>query len=339
MSEHKSRSDARRGEPVQFGLTLSSEEHHPSRLLDIAELAERSGFDFVSISDHFHPWLDAQGHSPFVWTMLGALAERTDELGVAVGVSCPTMRIHPVILAQATATASALLGDRFTWGVGTGEALNEHVLGDKWPPAPRRLDMLHEAIELIRQLWGGDEISFDGEFFQVENARIYDAPSTTIPIVVSAFGPVASTLAADIGDGLWVTGGASDAIDRWRQSGGAGPVYSQLDVCWSSSTEDALDTVERVWPNAGVPGQLSQDLPTPAHFEQAATLVRRDDLAGEVIVGPDPDRLLAEARDAIANGVTHLYFHQIGDDQETFCETWSSGLGDELRSMGTITTA
>ena len=336
MNDHQHVPDARSHGAVQFGLTLSSEEHDPSRLLDIAELAERSGFDFVSISDHFHPWLDTQGHSPFVWTMLGALAERTDGLGIAVGVSCPIMRIHPVVLAQATATASALLGDRFTWGVGTGEALNEHVLGDKWPSAPRRLDMLHEAVELIRLLWGGDEISFDGEFFRAENARIYDAPASAIPIVVSAFGPMAATLAADIGDGLWVTGGASDAIDRWRQSGGAGAVYSQIDICWSSNTDDALDTVERVWSTAGVPGQLSQDLPTPAHFEQAAALVRREDLTDEVIVGPDSDRLLAEAREAIANGVTHLYFHQIGDDQELFCETWSSGLGDELRSMGRV---
>ncbi len=319
--------------PVQFGLTLSGEEHHPARLLDIAELAEGSGFDFVSISDHFHPWLEEQGHAPFVWTMLGALAERTEHVGVAVGVTCPIMRIHPVILAQATATASALLGDRFTWGVGTGEALNEHVLGDKWPPASRRLEMLDEAVELIRVLWGGDDVNFDGEFFQAENVRIYEAPAVAIPVIVSAFGPHAATLAADIGDGLWVTGGASDAIGRWKQSGGSGSVYSQLDICWAPTSDEALDLVERVWPTAGVHGQLSQDLPTPLHFRQASDMVKREDLADAVIVGPDAERLIGQARDAVNAGVTHLYFHQIGDDQELFCEIWSSGLGDELRSL------
>jgi G6PDH family F420-dependent oxidoreductase len=318
---------------VKFGLTLSSEEHDPGRLLDIAQMAEESGFDFVSISDHFHPWLDEQGHSPFVWTMLGALAERTERLGVVVGVTCPIMRIHPAVLAQATATTSQLLGDRFVWGVGTGEALNEHILGDKWPTAPQRLEMLDEAIAVIRELWTGDQVSFEGEYFTVENARVYDAPTIEIPIVVSAFGPKAADLAARIGDGLWTTGGASDTIDDWKSAGGAGPIYSQIDVCWNSDRDAALDTVERVWRTAGVPGQLSQDLPTPAHFDMAASIVRRDDLAESVIVGDDGDRLVREAREAMDSGVDHLYFHQIGHDQEAFCDAWRSTLAERLATQ------
>lgn len=315
---------------VEFGLTLSSEEHDPVRLLEIAELAETSDFDFVSISDHFHPWLDEQGHSPFVWTMLGALAERTERVSVVVGVTCPIMRIHPVILAQATATTSRLLGTRFTWGVGTGEALNEHVLGDKWPTAPERLAMLEEAVALIRELWVGDEVSAEGDFYTVENARLYDAPEVDIPVVMSAFGPKAAEVAARIADGLWTTGSEADTIDNWREAGGSGPVYSQIDVCWGDA-DDALDTVHRVWRTGGVPGQLSQDLPTPSHFDTAASIVRREDLAESVIVGTDAARIVDEAKTAIANGVDHLYFHQIGDDQEGFCAAWQNEIVDALR--------
>ena len=313
----------------RFGLTLSSEEHDPRRLLDIAGLAEDSGFDFVSISDHFHPWLDEQGHSPHVWTMLGALAERTERVRVVVGVTCPIMRIHPVILAQSTATVSHLLGDRFTWGVGTGEALNEHILADRWPPAPERLEMLEESIELIRQLWTGEEVTFEGLYFRAENARIYDAPPTPIPVVMSAFGPKAAALAARIADGLWTTGGSSEGIERWRAEGGTGPVYSQIDVCVADDKDAALDTVHHVWRSSGVPGQLSQDLPTPAHFDMAASIVRREDLANEVLCGPDAGPIIEKAQKTLAAGADHVYFHQIGPDQEAFCELWR----DELQSQ------
>jgi coenzyme F420-dependent glucose-6-phosphate dehydrogenase len=317
----------------QFGLTLSSEEHDPKRLLDIAELAESSGFDFVSISDHFHPWLDDQGHSPFVWTMLGALAERTADLGVVVGVTCPIMRIHPAILAQATATTSLLFGERFTWGVGTGEALNEHILGDKWPTAPERLAMLEEAIELIRLLWSGEQTSFHGEHFVVENARIYDPPAVDIPIVMSAFGDKAADLAGRVADGLWTVGGPSDAIETWRDAGGSGPVYTQFDICWDDDTSAALATTEHYWRTAGVPGQLSQDLPTPAHFDMATSLVRRDDLAESVSVGADADDLVSKCQEALDAGIDHIYFHQIGPDQEAFCQAWSDDLGERLRAL------
>src|SRR3990170_8711124 len=155
---------------TSFGLTLSSEEHSPRRLVELGALAEEHAFDFVSISDHFHPWVDAQGHAPFVWSVLGALAQRTSDIEVAVGVTCPIMRIHPVVLAQAAATTGELFDGRFTWGVGTGEALNEHITGERWPIAPDRIDMLAEAIDVIRQLWTGEEVTFRGDHFTVENA-------------------------------------------------------------------------------------------------------------------------------------------------------------------------
>lgn len=316
---------------TQFGLTLSCEEHSPSALLDVAELAEVSGFDFVSISDHFHPWLDEQGHAPNVWPMLGALSQRTSSVGVVVGVTCPIMRIHPVVLAQAAATTACLMPDRFVWGVGSGEALNEHILGDRWPPAPERLEMLEEAVELIRRLWSGEEITFDGLHFRAENARVYDVPEHPIPLVMSAFGPQAADLAARAADGLWTTGVSAETIEHWSSAGGSGPVYSQISLCYATDAEEAVDTVARVWPNTGVPGQLSQDLPTPSHFEMATSAVHREDLAEAVPCGPDVDAVVEQAREAIAAGIDHLYFHQIGDDQESFCQWWQAELRPRLQ--------
>ena len=318
---------------VKIGMTLSSEEHGPRRLVELAGLAEEHGFDFVSISDHFHPWLDAQGHSPNVWPVLGAIADRTERIEVGVGVTCPTVRIHPVVLAQLTATTALLFDGRFTWGVGSGEALNEHILGIRWPSAPERLDLLEEAIRVIRELWSGEVVSFAGEHYRVDHARIYDLPEQDIPIVVSAFGERAARLAADLGDGLWTTG-TGDTIDSWKDAGGSGPVYSQISFCWAEDRDTALDTVERVWPNTGVPGQLSQDLPTPEHFEMATSIVTRDMLAESVPHGPDLDPLVEQVRTAIENGVDHVYLHQIGADQDGFLRVWRDELQDRLRALG-----
>ncbi|MET0325725.1 MAG: TIGR03557 family F420-dependent LLM class oxidoreductase [Ilumatobacteraceae bacterium] len=314
---------------TSYGLTLSSEEHPPRRLVEIAGLAEEHGFDFVSISDHFHPWVDEQGHSPFVWAVLGAIAERTSSIGVGVGVTCPIMRIHPVILAQAAATTGQLLDGRFTWGVGTGEALNEHITGERWPIAPDRIDMLEEAIELVRLLWTGDVVTFDGDFFTVENARIYDPPSSDVPIVVSAFGPEAAKMAARAGDGLW-TGGDAEIVETWKQAGGSGPVYSQVNVCWGQDEDAALDLAYRLWPNTGVPGQLSQDLPTPQHFEQASSIVTREMIADAVPCGADTKAVIDAIREVVDAGVDHVYVHQIGDDQEAFLQAWTAEIAPEL---------
>ncbi len=317
---------------VSFGMTLSSEEHPPERLVDLAVDAEESGFDFVSVSDHFHPWVDAQGHSPFIWTVLGAIAHATDRIEVGVGVTCPTVRIHPAILAQATATTARLLPDRFVWGVGTGEALNEHILGDRWPPADVRLEMLEEAVELIRRLWEGDNVTHRGQFYTVENARIYDPPPGDVPIVVSAFGPKATELAARIGDGLWITGISLDTVEQFTEAGGTGPVYSQLTLCWAPSKEEAVETAHRIWPNTAVPGQLSQDLPTPSHFEQAAQNVTPELIAESMPCGPDPEPILESIEEAIASGVDHIYLHQVGPDQEGFLRLWENELVPALKA-------
>jgi G6PDH family F420-dependent oxidoreductase len=316
---------------VRYGMTLSSEEHPPRRLVDIAEMAEDRGFDFVSISDHYHPWIDAQGHSPFVWSVLGAIAERTSSIEVAVGVTCPTVRIHPAVLAQATATTANLLEGRFTWGVGSGEALNEHILGDRWPPTDVRLEMLSEAVEVVTALWSGEQVTHHGTYFTVENARIYDPPDPVPAIIVSAFGPSAAKVAADVGDGLWVTSPDVDVIRHWREAGGTGPVYGQVSLCWAESAKDAAATAHRIWPTTGVPGQLSQDLPTPAHFEQAIELVTTDMVADAMPCGPDPAPVLSAIADMVDAGIDHVYLHQVGADQEGFLRFWSDKLAPVLR--------
>lgn len=314
----------------RLGLTLSSEEHPPARLVEMARLAEEAGFDFVSVSDHYHPWVGAQGHSPFVWSVLGAIAASTSSLTVAVGVTCPIMRIHPAILAQAVATTGLLLDGRLVWGVGTGEALNEQILGDRWPPHPVRAEMLEEAVGLIRRLWAEKSVTHHGPHFTVEDARILDRPSEAVPIVVSAFGRAAAELAAAVGDGLWVTGPSSEAIEVYRDAGGAGPIYSQLSLSWAQDRSAAIETAHRTWAFSSLPGQLNQDLRTILHFEQAVELVTPEAVADSIPCGPDAGPILSAAREAIAAGIDNLYFHQIGDDQEGFVDFWKSEIRPEL---------
>lgn len=315
---------------TKFGLTLSSEEHPPEHLVAMAVAAEDAGFEFVSISDHFHPWIAEQGHSPFVWSVLGAIASQTTDLEVGVGVSCPIARIHPAIYAHATATTACLFGDRFTWGVGTGEALNEHVLGDRWPPAPQRLEMLEESIEVIRALWTGQSVTHRGQFFTVEDARIFDLPDQPIPILVSAFGEKSAELAARAGDGLWMTGIRDEVIETYRSEGGSGSVWTQLSLCWDEDEETALERAHRVWPNTGLPGQLAQDLRTVEHFEQATNLVTKDQLREAMPIGPDPEPTLASIAEASEAGIEYIYLHQIGDPLDGFMEFWQEEIHPHL---------
>lgn len=318
---------------ASFGCTLSSEEHPPAVLVENAARAEAAGFDFVSISDHYHPWVSAQGHSPFVWTVLGAIAASTSRIEVGVGVTCPTVRIHPAILAQATATTALLLPGRFFFGVGTGEALNEHILGDRWPRPEVRRDMLAEAVEIIRALWTGETVDHDGVHYEVENAKLFDPPAVEPPIIVSGFGPHAVVLAAAIGDGYWGHAPEKEIIEAYEAAGGSGPRYAQIDVCWAEDVAAARSTVLRVWPNGGIPGQLSQDLPTWTHFEQAAQLVTEEDATASVPCGPDVAPIVEAVSRYLDAGYDHLYFHQVGPDQEGFFRFWTDALQPALAEL------
>jgi len=314
-----------------FGFTLSSEEHSPSDLVRWAERAEAVGFEFVSMSDHFHPWTSAQGHSPFVWSVLGAVSRATEQIEVGIGVTCPIMRIHPAVLAHATATLSLLLDGRFVWGVGTGEALNEHIVGEHWPPPATRLEMLEEAIGVVRDLWTGDTVDHHGRFFTVENARIFDAPRRPIPVIVSGFGPASAALAGRIGDGYWGTAPDKELLETFTASGGHGPRYAQLTLCWADDEESARKTVHEIWPTGGLSGQLSQDLPTWTHFEQATEPLTTEQVTASTPCGPDivPD-LLATVHKYEDAGYDHVYFHQVGPDQDGFLRFWEQELRPAL---------
>lgn len=318
---------------VAFGYTLSSEEHAPADLVRNARRAEDLGFDFVSISDHFHPWVNAQGHSPFVWSVLGGIAAVTDRIQVGVGVTCPTVRIHPAVLAQATATTSLLFEGRFFWGVGSGENLNEHILADKWPRPEVRLGMLEEAVEIVRKMWTGETVDHDGEFYEVENAKLFDPPQHEIPIIVSAFGEKAADLAGRIGDGYWGHSPDKEIVERFTKAGGSGPKYSQLNLCVADDEAMARKTVHEIWPNGGIPGQLAQDLPTWTHFEMAAQNVSEEDATESVPCGTDVGRIVESAKEYLDAGYDHLYFHQIGPDQDRFFAFWESDLAPALRDI------
>jgi coenzyme F420-dependent glucose-6-phosphate dehydrogenase len=305
---------------VEIGYALSSEEHPPQDLVRHAARAEAAGFPFALISDHFHPWIDRQGQSPFVWGVLGAIAQATDRLRVGTGVTCPTIRIHPAIIAQAAATAACLMPGRFFLGVGTGENLNEHVLGDRWPDWDGRAAMLEEAVEVIRELWRGEVTSFLGDFYTVENARIYTLPESLPPILVAASGPKAAEIAGRIGDGLIGTGPESDLLDAFDRAGGEGPRYGQVTICWAESEEAARKTALEWWPTAAIPGESGQELPNPAHFEQLAEIVTEDMIAESISCGPDPKVHLEKIRAYIDAGYDHVYLHQVGPDQVGFLE-------------------
>jgi coenzyme F420-dependent glucose-6-phosphate dehydrogenase len=248
-------------------------------------------------------------------------------------VTCPIVRIHPAIVAQAAATTAAMLDGRFVFGVGTGEALNEHILGDRWPPADVRIEMLEEAVTVMRRLWTGSSVTHRGTFFTVENARIFDLPRSEIPVLVSAFGEASAKLAARCGDGLWSTGSSDDVVRAFEDAGGEGPRWSQINVCWANDEREAVETAHRMWPNTGVPGQLSQDLPTPLHFEQATSIVTKEIVASSVLCGPDPAPILEKVGAARDAGFDHVYFHQIGHDQEGFFDFWDRELKGALREL------
>jgi coenzyme F420-dependent glucose-6-phosphate dehydrogenase len=315
---------------TELGYALSSEEHAPNDLVRYAKRAEDAGFTFAAISDHYHPWVDQQGHAPFVWSVLGAIANATTTLNLGTGVTCPTVRIHPAIIAQAAATITAMMPGRFFLGVGTGENLNEHILGDHWPPAPVRQDMLAEAIAVIRQLWEGGYQSFDGTFYTVENARIYTLPDEPPGIVMAASGPKAATLAGEVADGLWTVAPEAELIEKFTEAGGSGPRYGQVTVCWAAEEDEAKKTAYEWWPNAGIGGELSQELPLPRHFEQAAKLVTPDDLAEKLPLGPDPDRHAEAIKAFVDAGYDHVYIHQIGPDQDGFFDFFERELRSRL---------
>ncbi len=319
---------------MKVGYFLSSEEFSPPELVHQAVLAEQAGFEGLWISDHYHPWNEAQGHSGFVWSTIGAVAQATSQMKVTTAVTCPTVRIHPAVIAQAAATCAVLLEGRFVLGLGSGEALNEHIFGDPWPEIAERHEMLEEAIEVIRTLWQGGMQSHRGRHYRVENARIYDLPERLPEIVVSGFGPKATRLAARIADGFCTVEPDAEAVAEFRAEGGEGKlVAGGMKVCWGEDETSARATAHRLWPTEQLPGELAQILPTPAHFEQAATLVDEEMVAEAIPCGPDLDRQMQGIQSYADAGFDELYIQQVGPEQERFFEIYGGEVLPRLKAI------
>lgn len=303
-----------------LGYFVSGEEHTGTELVTGAIAAEQAGFTKLWISDHFHPWTDTQGQAPFVWAALGAIAHVTD-LEMTTSVTCPTVRIHPAIIAQAAATVAAMAETksgraRFNLGVGAGEALNEHILGHPWPGAAARLDMLGEALHVIRSMWSGEAVNHDGDYYTVDRARLYTLPTTLPPILVSAFGPKAVSVAAEIADGYINVEPDAEMLKAYRSAGGTGVAQAGVKVCWASNKDEAIETGHKLWANELIPGEAIVELPTPADFGAVSTLVTKEMFAENHACGPDPKDHISVIEKYFEAGFDEVYIGQMGSDQQ-----------------------
>lgn len=304
---------------IKIGYALSSEEHSPSDLIRFSTLAEDAGFSFALVSDHYHPWISEQGESPFVWNLIGALSQSTKHMQIGIGVNCPILRYHPAIIAQAAATSQVMLEGRFILGLGTGENLNEHIIGQGWPPIKIRQEMLIEAIEVIKLLLQGGYQSYYGNYFNVDTARIYTMPKVTIPIIISAYGTSSAQIAGIYGDGFISTAPNKELIQVFEESAGiTKPKFGQVHICFDKDMKKAKDIVKKVWPNSAMPKPLNTELRLPRDFERTAELVQIDEATKDIPVGPDLDKILTSIDQYKKAGFDHVYLHQIGPNQEEF---------------------
>ncbi len=315
-----------------IGYFLSCEEYGVDELLEQAELAEEAGFGGLWVSDHYHPWNDEQGESAFVWSLIGALS-RVTKLPVTTAVTCPTVRIHPAVVAQAAATSHVLLEGRFRLGVGTGEALNEHILGDAWPAEKVRLEMLEEAVEVMRALWEGEAVQHHGRHYTVENARIYTRLDDPPPVFVSAFGPRAAEVACRIGDGLITMSPEGEVVDIFDKQGNGKLKAAGFKVAWADTEDEGVEHAHRLWANAGLPGELAQVLPSPQHFAQASTLVTKDSTRDSTVCGPDVDRHVDAFRPYLEAGFDEVYVANMGPNYAAMIRAYGEQVLPALRDL------
>lgn len=316
---------------LKLGYKLMSEEHGPKELVRNAIGAEKAGFDFAAISDHFFPWLEEQGHSPFAWSVLGAIANATHGLGLMTSVTCPSMRYHPAIIAQAAATLGILTDNRFTLGLGSGERLNEHVVGLGWPGIAERHERFAEAIDIIQGLLQNDLTNYAGKHLKLDTAKLYDLPSRKPPVVIAAGGPQAAELAGEKGDGVMTTEASDEILSAYRKAGGAGPRYAEVGLCAGTSEEEARAVAHRYfrWSVAG--WAVQAELPDTKGFKAASRHVTPQNVAEHISCGPSAEHHLRAIRKFIEAGFDHIVLTQIGPDQAYFLRLFEEQLAPELR--------
>jgi len=319
---------------VAVGYSLLCEQSGPKELVDYAIQAEEVGFDQITISDHYYPWLDAQGHSPYAWAVLGAVAHATSRADLMTYITCPTRRYHPTVVAQKAATTQILADGRFTLGVGAGENLNEHVVGP-WPHVRERHAMLAEALEIIRPLLDGETLTYSGEYFEVPEAYVWDRPDTRVPVAVALSGPESASLAGEYGDGAIATEPQARLMRLYDESGGAGrPRYGQQPMCWGRDEAASRKTAHDQFPWFGLGWKVNSNLPNPAAFEQASQFVREEDVAAGIPCGPDVDAHVEAVKRFADAGFTHVSLLQIGDEsQPEFLDWAASELIPRLHSL------
>lgn len=316
-----------------FGYSLMCEVHHPSSLVEQGRRAERAGFDYVTISDHYHPWLFSQRHASYAWSVLGALAAVTERVRLISLVTCPFLRYHPAIVAQKAATVAAMSGGRFELGLGAGENLNEHVVGVGWPPVHVRHEMLRESIEVIRELWEGGYVTYEGQHVTVHDARVFTLPDSPPPIHVAGSGPQSLELAADMGDGMVATEPEPDLVEAFQRAGGQGARHGQLAVCVGADEDACRQRALELWRFAAGGWKVQAELPNPVNFEAATAQVREEDVAQLVSCGPDVEVHRQAIQQWLDAGFDHVSIVQVGEDLEAFFAMWENELRPALGEL------
>jgi G6PDH family F420-dependent oxidoreductase len=320
---------------MKIGYKLIAEAFGPQELVRQAIRAEKAGFDFVEMSDHYHPWVEAQGHSPFVWNVLSTIAAKTTTLELATGVTCPSVRYHPAIIAQAAATLALLSDNRFTLGLGSGERLNEHIVGRGFPAIHERHATFNEALEIIRLLWQGGYQNYDGRYLKLEDARVFDLPDVLPTMAIAASGPASIALAAEHGDGLFATDPDADLVAGYRDAGGTGPLYAEAPLAWAPTEAAAVKAAHTTnsWALGG--WKVMSELPNPVNFEAAAATVREDDIREQFACGPDVERHLEVIGEFTDAGFDHIALMNAGPDQDGFFDFFEKDLRPRLLDEGT----
>jgi len=320
---------------VRFGYKLMTEEHGPSALLENTRRAEAAGFDFVSISDHFHPWLESQGHSPFAWSVLGAIAATTSRIGITTGLTCPILRYHPAVIAQAAATIAVMSGGRFSLAIGAGERLNEHVTGARWPSIPERHEMLEEAIDIFRALWSGGVHTLRGRHFTIDHARLYDLPDRPIPLTVGVSGEHSVALAARKADGIMATEAEPKLVQAYlAKAAKPGPRYAEVTLAYADSEPAALQVLHERMRFGAFGWSVLSELPNVEGFEAASQFVRPEDLKDAAGLGPDPESHLRAIGKYVDAGFDHIVLLGVGDQQAKFIDFFQGELRPRLADLG-----
>ncbi|QDW63637.1 TIGR03557 family F420-dependent LLM class oxidoreductase [Oerskovia sp. KBS0722] len=323
---------------TRFGYTLMTEQSGPKDLVDYAVAAERIGFDFEVSSDHYFPWLDSQGHSPYAWTVLGAVAHATRHVDLMTYVTCPTIRYHPAVVAQKAATLGILSDGRFTLGLGAGENLNEHVVGRGWPAVDERHGLLVEAVDIISELFTGELLSYRGEYFQVDSARLWDLPDSPVEIGIAVSGAQSVASFATLADHLVATEPKPELVTAWDRARDAAELppsrkIGQIPICWDTEHERALTRAHDQFRWSGLGWPVNANLPTTQAFASASAFVRPEDVAESIPCGPDLDAIVEAVSAYWEAGFTDVALVQVGDEgQQDFLDQAAGPLLDRLRS-------